>query len=196
MVRWHHWLKGHEFEQALGDGEGQGSLACCSPQGHKESHMTEQLNNSNTVLELSSEVWKGEPREGVIVIGLIPSYMWVRHLLTQSVHRCPSFLLQSGRLLFSLFSFIFVMSYLLVFSISVYHIWVSPIEKRKIGFEVYSAITTTSPHPISSLFLHHCLFPATGLLPHTVPSDSNTLSFLDYIILAEAWVTCGLGGKM
>ena len=55
---------------------------------------------------------------------------------------------------------------------------------------------TTSPHPISSLFLHHCLFPATGLLPHTVPSDSNTLSFLDYIILAEAWVTCGLGGKM
>ena len=56
MVGWGHWLNGHEFEQALGDGEGQGSLVCCSPQGHKESHMTEQLNNSNTVLELSSEV--------------------------------------------------------------------------------------------------------------------------------------------
>ena len=30
-VAWHHWLDEHEFEQALGDGEGQGSLACCSP---------------------------------------------------------------------------------------------------------------------------------------------------------------------
>ena len=36
------WLNGHEFEQALGDGEGQGSLACCSPWGCKESDMTEQ----------------------------------------------------------------------------------------------------------------------------------------------------------
>ena len=44
MVRWYHWLNGHEFEQALGDGEGQGSLVCCSPWGRKESDMTEQLN--------------------------------------------------------------------------------------------------------------------------------------------------------
>ena len=44
MVGWHHWLDGHEFEQALGVGEGQGSLVCCSPWGHKESHMTERLN--------------------------------------------------------------------------------------------------------------------------------------------------------
>ena len=35
MVGGNHWLNGHEFEQALGDGEGQGSLACCSPWGHK-----------------------------------------------------------------------------------------------------------------------------------------------------------------
>ena len=34
MVGWHHQLNGHEFEQTLGDGEGQGSLACCSPWGH------------------------------------------------------------------------------------------------------------------------------------------------------------------
>ena len=47
MVGWHHRLNGHEFEQALGDGEGQGSLACCSPRGHKESDMTEWLNNDN-----------------------------------------------------------------------------------------------------------------------------------------------------
>ena len=37
MAGWHHQLKGHEFEQALGDGEGQGSLTSCSPWGHKES---------------------------------------------------------------------------------------------------------------------------------------------------------------
>jgi hypothetical protein len=41
MVGWHHRLNGHEFEQALGDGEGQGSLACCSPWGCKELDMTE-----------------------------------------------------------------------------------------------------------------------------------------------------------
>ena len=44
MVGWHHRLDGHEFEQTLGDGEGQGSLACCSPWGCKESDTTEQLN--------------------------------------------------------------------------------------------------------------------------------------------------------
>ena len=37
MVGWHHWLSGHEFKQTPGDGEGQGSLECCSPWGHKES---------------------------------------------------------------------------------------------------------------------------------------------------------------
>ena len=41
MVRWHHRLDGHEFKQALGAGDAQGSLACCSPCGHKESDTTE-----------------------------------------------------------------------------------------------------------------------------------------------------------
>ena len=40
MVGWHHQLNGHEFEQAPGDGEGQGSLAFCSARGHKESDVT------------------------------------------------------------------------------------------------------------------------------------------------------------
>ena len=40
MVGWHHQLDGHEFEQTLGDGEGQGNLACCNPWGQKESDMT------------------------------------------------------------------------------------------------------------------------------------------------------------
>jgi len=44
MAVWHHQLEGHEFEQALGLGDGQGSLACCGPWGHKESDTTEQLN--------------------------------------------------------------------------------------------------------------------------------------------------------
>ena len=44
MVGWHHQLNGHEFEQALGGGDRQGSLACCSPWGLKESDTTEWLN--------------------------------------------------------------------------------------------------------------------------------------------------------
>ena len=47
MVVWHHWLNVHEFEQALGDGDGQGSLACCSPWDHKKLDMTKWLNNNN-----------------------------------------------------------------------------------------------------------------------------------------------------
>ena len=45
MVRWHHWLNRYEFEQVLGDGEGQGNLVCCSPWGHKVLGTTECLNN-------------------------------------------------------------------------------------------------------------------------------------------------------
>ena len=44
MVEWHHQLDEREFEQAPGVGEGQGSLVSCSPWGHKELDMTEQLN--------------------------------------------------------------------------------------------------------------------------------------------------------
>ena len=45
MVGWHHRLNGYEFEQTLGDSEAQGSLPCCSPWGHKELDMIQQLNN-------------------------------------------------------------------------------------------------------------------------------------------------------
>ena len=48
MVGWHHRLNGYEFEQALEDGDGQGSLVCCSPWGCKELDMTEQLNNNSS----------------------------------------------------------------------------------------------------------------------------------------------------
>ena len=44
IVGWHHQFDGHEFEQAPGVGDGQGSMACYSPWGHKEEDMTEGLN--------------------------------------------------------------------------------------------------------------------------------------------------------
>ena len=47
MVGWHHRLNGHELEQTLGVGDGQGSLACCGPWGHKQLDMTERLNDNN-----------------------------------------------------------------------------------------------------------------------------------------------------
>ena len=44
IVGWHHLLSGHEFEETLGDGDGQGGVACCSSWGRKESDTTERLN--------------------------------------------------------------------------------------------------------------------------------------------------------
>ena len=51
MAGWHHWLNGHEFEWALGVGDEQGDLACCSPWGHKESDPAEQLNWTDVWLQ-------------------------------------------------------------------------------------------------------------------------------------------------
>ena len=65
MVGWYHRLRGHEFEQTPGDSEGQGSLACCSSQGHKELDKTEWLNITDRVLAQrpswgwQREKWKG-----------------------------------------------------------------------------------------------------------------------------------------
>ena len=49
MVGWHHRFNGHELGRTPGDGEGQGGLACYSPQGHKESDMNGQLNNKKSI---------------------------------------------------------------------------------------------------------------------------------------------------
>ena len=59
MVGWHHWLSGHEFEQALGIGDVQGSLVCCSPWGHKELDMTEQLNSLTSLALLEPKSHRG-----------------------------------------------------------------------------------------------------------------------------------------
>ena len=49
MIGWHNQLDGHEFEQALRVGDGQGSQTCCSSWGHKESKTTERLNKNNNL---------------------------------------------------------------------------------------------------------------------------------------------------
>ena len=67
MVGWHHWLNGPEFEHALGDGEGQGSLECCSPWGRTELDRTEQLNNNKSRMrfwiQAGYELWSTLPIE-------------------------------------------------------------------------------------------------------------------------------------
>ena len=66
MVRWYHWLNGHEFEQTLGDGERQGSLACCSPRGCKELDTTEWLNNFS---QGAHALKQARPEAGAFLIG-------------------------------------------------------------------------------------------------------------------------------
>ena len=57
MVRWHHWLSGHEFEQTLGDSEGKENLACCSPWGRNELDMTMWLKNKNNNRQYHQTSW-------------------------------------------------------------------------------------------------------------------------------------------
>ena len=61
----HHQLKAHEFEQTLGDSAGQGSQACCSPWGRKESDTAQQLNNS----KLLQSIFRLEINLGLVVDG-------------------------------------------------------------------------------------------------------------------------------
>ena len=62
-MRWHHQLSGHEVEQVLGDGDGQGSLACCSPWGRKESDTTKHLNNNHHHHDQPSSPRSGTTKE-------------------------------------------------------------------------------------------------------------------------------------
>ena len=66
IVGWYHRLNGHEFEQVSRDGEGQGSLVCCSPWGHKESDTSERLNN-NFSYDLSSLISPGKVTDAQLV---------------------------------------------------------------------------------------------------------------------------------
>ena len=61
MVGCHHQFSGHEFEQTLGDSDGQGSLVCCCPWGRKESDTTEQMNNCLHTSFIRILVWHTPP---------------------------------------------------------------------------------------------------------------------------------------
>ena len=88
IVGWHHQLNGHEFKQAPGDGEGQGSLACNSPWGCKELETTEQLNNNKTFSE-NGPIVNILGREGrkVSVTGCSPLLLYCESSLRQHVSK-------------------------------------------------------------------------------------------------------------
>ena len=73
MVGWHHLLSVHEFEQALGVGDGQGGLACCGPWGRKESDTIEQLNNRKIVKKKKKKKINLQSSPGVLQkISMLP----------------------------------------------------------------------------------------------------------------------------
>ena len=70
MVGWHHRLNGYEFGQALGDGEGQGSLVCCGPWGRRELDTTERLKINSRIY---GERWSVELAEAVLEVSSAPA---------------------------------------------------------------------------------------------------------------------------
>ena len=91
MVGWHDWLDGHEFEQTLGDVEGQGSLACCIPWDCKELDTTERLNNKgvsnlHTHIDNCSRSLEGCAANLLLAL---PDSTWYLYLSwTPGHHRC------------------------------------------------------------------------------------------------------------
>ena len=82
MVGWHHQLNGHEFKQAPGDGEGQGSLACCSPWGCKDSDKTEWLNNNNKL------TWAGSTTLFLFLVHFpLEFYYFILKVLWSGTHK-------------------------------------------------------------------------------------------------------------
>ena len=80
MVGWHHWLNGHEFEKAPGDGEGQGSLASCSPWGRKEWDMTLGLNNNNNQIICNVILLSGVQQSDSIIYAIFQILFYYRLL--------------------------------------------------------------------------------------------------------------------
>ena len=97
MLGWHHWPDGHEFEQAPGVGDGQGSLACCSPWGRQESDMTEWLNSNNTRFQAVSR--KDRTHVSCLLrwqAGSLPPAPPGKPSLCVSMSRFPVHILDSG----------------------------------------------------------------------------------------------------
>ena len=124
MVGWHHRLDGHEFDQVQEMVEGQGSLACCSPQSHKELDMTEQLNknNRNTGVGIHSHRQRGllgynswghkdlDTTEATDISQFSPKYqIWV----FKKRCICALYLLFKVILLYSTVNYIFVIIFII-----------------------------------------------------------------------------------
>ena len=103
MVGWQSQLDGHDFEQALGDGDGQGSLVCCRPWSHKEPDMTEQLNwtEPNWVTIMNTSVWwvlshnlhSWEPSSIIKVINPCIMLMTLKTTIYDCIYVCFTFYL-------------------------------------------------------------------------------------------------------
>ena len=78
MVGWYHRLNGHEFKQTPEDGEGQGSLACCSSWGRKESGTTHRQNDSNATIKNYKEATGVEARIVVALGEGQEPVIWIR----------------------------------------------------------------------------------------------------------------------
>ena len=76
MVGWHNLFNGHEFEQSLGDCEGQGSLVCCSPWGCKELDVIERLNNNDQYSCLKNPMDRGAWRATVHRVAELDMTEW------------------------------------------------------------------------------------------------------------------------
>ena len=87
-MRWHHWLDGHEFEQALGVGEGQGSLVCCVPWGRIERDTAEWLNWPTVLINIGT-VFRVTLRGTYLHNGKLISMEL--HLRTSLVVQCSGF---------------------------------------------------------------------------------------------------------
>ena len=111
MFGWHHQLNGHEFEQAMGDGEGNGSLACCSPRGHKDSDMTELLKNNNSHYNRTRDV-RNEKKE--IKLALFAYYTIVYIDLSFLKYIDNSLKMIEEKLVFIIYS---VTSWILLYSV-------------------------------------------------------------------------------
>ena len=83
-VGWHHWLNGHEFEQVLGDSEGQGRLVSCSPWGRKESDTTEWLNISNKAV---AGISVSQDPHGVLMQGFGAQLLYLGGVVFQLLSR-------------------------------------------------------------------------------------------------------------
>ena len=100
MVGWHHWLNGPESEWALRDGEGQGSLECCSPWGPKESDMTEWLNNKVRIsYSLFFHSFKSSHHFSIHQHSLGAGGTGRKTYPSPHAHPCPNFSLKELRIL-------------------------------------------------------------------------------------------------